>query len=166
MSCDLCGKKRTMLRVRASTSRFCKGCAHRRPIADRFWEKVLIGGEHECWPWMAARHTHGYGAFGVGKRTYNAHRIAHELSTGLPAGDLFVCHRCDNPVCCNPGHLFLGTPADNVHDMLSKYRRHMITPEVAVEIRRASEAGIWTRRELGEVFGFSPSTIWKHLRNA
>lgn len=61
----------------------------------------------------------------VGGKLVGAHRIAFELAWGVPAGALFVCHRCDNVLCCNPAHLFLGTARDNARDMHTKGRNTM-----------------------------------------
>lgn len=96
----------------------------RNDIDARFWPKVDKRGDDECWPWAAAVSAHGYGQFdrepGVTKM---AHRTAWELHHGEPApAGMHVCHSCDNPPCCNPAHLFLGTPGDNVRDMISKGR--------------------------------------------
>lgn len=88
----------------------------------RFWAKVARAGPDECWLWTAGKSDSGYGVFGVGKATDKASRISWRLERGpIPEG-MHVLHRCDNPPCVNPAHLFLGTNDDNVRDMLEKGR--------------------------------------------
>lgn len=100
------------------------------PIA-RFWTKVRVGGSDGCWPWMGHIDRNGYGSFWLPSALAkafqlstqgSAHRAAWRFTNGPFDPVLDVCHRCDNPVCCNPGHLFLGTHIDNMSDMKSKGR--------------------------------------------
>ena len=95
----------------------------------RFNAKVdRSGGPDACWPWTAGRFGTGYGAFKVRGRNHHAHRIAYELAHDEPipsdpdAPKVFVCHACDNPPCCNPAHLWLGTTTDNMRDASTKGR--------------------------------------------
>lgn len=97
-----------------------------RPVADRFWEKVDKTTTPEgCWEWTGSRKKDGYGRIGRGGiagGSVNATRVAWEITNGpIPPG-MFICHRCDNPPCVRPDHLFLGTPEDNVVDSMSKGR--------------------------------------------
>lgn len=98
---------------------------HKRSIEDRFWSKVdRSGGPDACWPWTAGRRS-GYGSFMVSRRPFirtTAHRVAVLLTNGPVDKDLLVCHRCDNPPCCNPAHLFVGTHTDNMRDAAQKDR--------------------------------------------
>jgi HNH endonuclease len=94
--------------------------------AIRFWSKVAITNNPDnCWEWQAARTDKDYGHFMVGGRkggTEKTHRVAWCLTYGQIPDGLWVLHKCDNPPCCNPKHLFLGTSDDNIRDMVSKRR--------------------------------------------
>lgn len=90
---------------------------------ERFWGKVDVQ-PGSCWNWMAGQ-DRGYGAFYWKNRNWKAPRISMMLKTGvLLSKDQFVCHSCDNPSCVNPDHLFVGSQADNISDMMGKGRHH------------------------------------------
>jgi hypothetical protein len=148
---------------------------------ERLWKYVDERGEDECWLWRGAVRRRGYGVFSLNGRSVVAHRLAYELATGEAPGEKLVCHRCDNPRCCNPAHLFLGTHTDNVRDMLEKGRgrpprgeQHhsaKLTVTAVREIRRRRAAGeklVDLAREYGvgdarlSVIVNHPDKAWRH----
>lgn len=91
----------------------------------RFWSKVRITDDHrECWEWLAALNSKGYGSFSVNKKTPSSHCYSYVINKGpIPEG-FQVTHRCDNPKCVNPNHLVAGTPKYNAQDSIKKGRNH------------------------------------------
>lgn len=141
VSCDQCGVRFTISyrinATRADRPKFCsRACfqAARKaasPTADqRFWALVDQRGQSECWPWLGHRRQNGYGWFNLNGRSTNASRAAYILTKGPLTSTQFVCHSCDNPSCCNPAHLWVGSAAENNRDRDLKGRgRHGVTPK-------------------------------------
>lgn len=146
-------------------------------IAERFWTRVdQSAGPDGCWPWTGARAGHPshprsrhYGRMRVGGAQIGAHRLALMLTTGpLPAGTE-ACHSCDNPPCCNPRHLFVGTHRENLLDAARKGRTHsfprgrrhplakLTAPDV-IAIRRRVAAGE-SQHALAREYGVSQVAV-------
>jgi hypothetical protein len=169
----------------------------RRSLRERFEEKtkqadsIRSGMETPCLLWVGYKDKSGYGRLGVGsredgtKRNELSHRIAWVLKYGDVADDICVLHRCDNPQCVNVEHLFLGTKADNNHDMVAKgrmvFQTHpekrqrgeshfaaKLTKPIVIEIRRSNRSSLSWARQLG----MAKSTIqaarnrhtWRHVQ--
>jgi hypothetical protein len=123
------------------------------PIEIRFWPKVDRRSPDECWPWKGAEHGNGYGGISVLGKSVPAHRVAYALANGEPPGEMFVLHRCDNPRCCNPDHLFLGDHAANMEDMVYKGRsKALLKPEEAIAARALSDVYGWTPARIARRF--------------
>jgi len=91
-------------------------------LEERFWDKVEIKSEEECWEWKGFISPKGYGRFKLGVNMPNAQRVSWMLTHGKIPNKLHVLHSCDNRSCVNPKHLYLGTNADNMRDMAERGR--------------------------------------------
>jgi hypothetical protein len=130
--------------------------------ASRFWGKVDIQHIDKCWNWKGYINSDGYGNFSVdGKRRWHAHRVAYILTFGDVPEGIKVCHKCDNPSCANPNHLFLGTQKDNVQDAVRKGRMgtRKLTKEEKDYIKKSSKVA----KELAIELGVSGAAI-RHYR--
>lgn len=141
-------------------------------LSARFWGRVAIKGDDDCWEWQGRKNVRGYGLFDNNNRPNLASRFSYALSKGQPDETLFVCHTCDNPSCVNPKHLWLGTHQQNMDDAASKKRMSgghtrgsavntsRFIAEQVLEIRKSKE----TAATLAERFSVSRTAIYKIRR--
>lgn len=140
-------------------------------IIERFWSRVVLGGPDECWPWQGAAGNHGYG---LGPQGTLAHRLSWELAYGPIPDKMRVCHTCDNRLCCNPAHYFLGTDADNAMDKARKGRIPIakLNPEIVRDMRSRYAEGDVSTRQLASEYGVDRRAIvfalkgqtWTHVK--
>lgn len=178
--CD-CGNETVVwqLSLRKGTTKSC-GCLRsdtnreRRYREPDFWKR--IEKTDACWNWVGEKDGGGYGRTRWEGKCHKAHRIAWRLLRGkIPAG-LFVLHHCDNRSCCNPEHLYLGTQADNMRDMVERKRRKGIgcgekngrsklTQEQAEAICLLYAAGQMSQQKIANQFGVSQFAVSAIVRN-
>jgi len=154
-------------------------------LPERYWSKVKK--TDGCWEWQGARHQHGYGLYFMNRERgqQRAHRVSYEDALGpIPKG-AYVCHRCDNPACVRPEHLWLGSQAENLADMRAKGRhfspfkgqlqvgslnRYAKLTEDDVRAIRLM-APQYTRKDIAAKYGLTVSNVqyvltrktWKHV---
>ena len=149
---------------------------------ERFWSKVCVGQPWECWEWTAYKDKDGYGKFKNAGFQWRAHRLAWTFENGIIKGWSCVLHSCDNPACCNPNHLFLGTPADNNSDRAKKGRgrdqrgeKHNMAKLTNIDvkcIRYWLKSG-YTQQKIADAFGVRNQAIsdinlgktWSHMED-
>ena len=136
-----------------------------KSLEERFWEKVRITDWDECWLWIASTDSKGYGKIKVDRILVPASRVVYQLSYYDYTPELDVLHTCDNPPCCNPGHLFQGTTSDNSRDMSAKGRAvnrygKQLPDWLKENIRLYKGTGL-TQQQVADLFGISQQNISK-----
>jgi len=151
-------------------------------LLERFWAKVLVQGGDLCWLWQGSCDRDGYGRFTKDGCTITASVMAYEFAYGGVPEGMWVLHRCDNPPCVRPSHLFFGTARDNSRDMISKGRGRSLqgelngggakmTSQKVITMRAQYATGRFTFVHLGRLYGISEITAarickrqnWKHV---
>lgn len=136
-------------------------------VRDRFEASYRRGRPDECWPWIRHKSAKGYGQFAFKDLTWQANRIALHFDGRTPGEREYACHRCDNPECVNPAHLFVGSPSDNTRDSFAKGRsvrargedvpNAKLTEAAVLEIRAAKRGSV---RAVADRHGVSVRTAW------
>jgi hypothetical protein len=139
-----------------------------RKTQQRFWLKVQVLPDGQCWLWRGARDVDGYGFFWDGAANRRAHRYSYALKSWDAFVDGHVLHSCDNPSCVNPDHLRLGTHGDNIRDRNAKGRHNLpsgerhwhkaLDQDKADGIRSMVERGL-SQASASKAFGVSPATV-------
>jgi hypothetical protein len=179
--CPVCGTEFITFpcRIARGAGNYCsRACFYtggqvtpRRPLLERLWSKTVV--ECECWVWHGSRNPQGYGSILVGSvregtyRIDRVHRASFREHFGSLPADADVCHKCDNPPCWRPEHLFLGTAADNIADALSKGRipvgedaaKSKLTNAQVAEIRSRHTTGGISQTQLAAEYGVSQSAV-------
>lgn len=122
------------------------------PVTKENLFSTWVNVDHHtgCWNWKAGKNQYGYGMKRQDGKKWVAHRLVYSLLKGNPPDHLYACHTCDNPSCCNPDHIFFGTPQDNTTDAKQKGRvpkgsehgNSKLTERDVSEIRRLYFSGI------------------------
>lgn len=133
-----------------------------------FWSRVNKRGKNECWEWIGSLCAFGKnnlqhrGRLKHNGKNVRAHRLSYELNIGPIPPDAWVLHMCDNPLCVNPAHLYLGDHARNMRDMAERQRgRITLTIEQVREMRRIHKMETLTYKALAERFGCSEPHAWR-----
>jgi hypothetical protein len=135
-------------------------------LEDRFMKYIFIDTNSGCWLWTGNVDHYGYGRLGYKMKSYRASRAAMLIFNGKDPGKLFVCHKCDNPLCANPEHLFLGTQKDNMQDCKNKKRQNAGSKNGSAKLQESDIPKIFemaksgaTHLEISKVFSVSRSNI-------
>lgn len=180
-TCKECGKEFLVRKyqLKIGTGKYCShSCAAKNQkvesLEKRFWDKVEKGAENECWEFKGFKNKDGYGKMSKGNsKLDSAHRISYRIHKGeIPEG-MVILHTCDNPACCNPNHLLLGTQNDNIQDMMRKRRfiKHSgakaskFTGKQIKEIRDKYTGKRGEKLKLSKEYNCSPTTITNILNN-
>lgn len=136
----------------------------RETLEQRFHRKAIDNGPDECWGWRGGKTVMGYGNIHTPgtKQRRNAHRVSYEIHYGPIPDGAHICHTCDNPICTNPNHLYVGDAHTNGADKRERGRanpRKLTRPEV-LELRRLYSEGT-SADELGEIFSVHPYTAYR-----
>lgn len=143
----------------------------KKTLAERFWEKVEKRSPEDCWEWTHCRTKFGYGRIANGDgKVVTTHRVSWQIHNGPIPEKMWVLHKCDNPPCVNPDHLFLGTGKENNLDCETKGRARRLhgtdngNCKYSDEIIEIVRSNTMTEKMLREQYGISRGYVWKVRR--
>ena len=137
-------------------------------LEDRFWSKVQKAGHNDCWPWIGAKRPRGYGVISKNGKQVSATHVSLEIDGRPVPKGAWALHKCDNPNCVNPNHLYIGTAKENSRDAVVRERiKRKLTKEQALEIYKsgkdacklASEYGV----SEGMVYHIKTGRKWRYI---
>ena len=191
--CQLCGKEYIVKSCDQKGTKYCsRKCANtaisrknakikkeKYSSKEYLMSKIQIDKKTGCWNWKGSRHKQGYGTKAFAGKRIKTHRLFYEIFIGKIPERICVCHKCDNPPCCNPDHLFIGTYKDNMQDMIKKNRSNFLVGEKCkrasfknediLEIRRLypsvtqAELARRYKRSEGAIASIIHRRSWKHI---
>ncbi|MCK4498902.1 HNH endonuclease [Candidatus Babeliales bacterium] len=124
-----------------------------------FWSRVWKPTKSSCWLWRGELVGAGYGRLRMKEKSIRAHRFSWEFHYGTIPKDMNVLHKCDNPPCVNPKHLWLGTQNDNIIDSVRKERSCKLTEDKVLEIRKLLKSSSFTHNTIAKMFNISQSLV-------
>lgn len=172
-------RTRNSIRLKAFSLKLCYQCG---TPEKRFWKHIDKKENNECWDWIGACNKYGYGQIRLNDKVIRVHRFSWIIHNGKIPGDLYVLHKCDNPLCVNPNHLFLGTHQDNMDDMINKKRDNKakgenhgmakLTSKEVKKIKVLLNQKEISRKRISKMFNISQSVIasintdktWRHVK--
>jgi len=137
------------------------------------WKKIDIKDKDDCWDWNGAKDKDEYGRMSINCILKYSHRIVYEETHGSIPSGLYILHKCNNPSCCNPNHLYIGTQYTNAKQMVFEHRQARwnrngqakLNKDGVLKIRFLYSTGEYSCGDLGKIFGISRQQIYRIIKN-